>query len=167
MRRLARLAGDLQAVRAARAAPAAEPLQESCASEALPVQEEHCFTYAELSAVCEELASSYPSLCRLSSIGTSREGRELWLLTLGDFSGLRSPEDRPAYFIYGNIHASEPTGAHAAIFNAAHILAESTTHQNPEGAPTLRAGTTGTGSPHPLRKARTPRMLQQKTEKGS
>lgn len=87
------------------------------------VQEEHYYTYAELTAVCEEVAATYPHLCSLSSIGRSREGRELWLLTLTDRS-TGPAQDKPAYCIYGNIHASEPTGAHAAVYNAVHLCEE-------------------------------------------
>jgi hypothetical protein len=103
----------------------------AAAAEAPPrvrVQEEHYYTYAELKAVCEEVAAAYPTLCSLSSIGRSREGRELWLLTLTDLS--TGPADaKPAYCIYGNIHASEPTGAHAAVYNAVHLCER-------EGGPT-------------------------------
>ena len=85
------------------------------------LQEDHYFTYDELTEMCQGIASAYPTMCELGSIGTSREGRELWLLTLTDTS-TGAAEDKPAYFIYGNIHASEPTGAHCAVYNALHLL---------------------------------------------
>ena len=40
---------------------------------------DHYYDYAELTAVLQSFAESYPSLFRLSSIGTTPEGRNIWL----------------------------------------------------------------------------------------
>ena len=77
----------------------------------------HFFTYQELQAFLERLCVARPGLCRLSSLGRSREGREIPLLTVTDFAS-GAPEDRPAYLIHGNIHASELAGSHAALYTA-------------------------------------------------
>jgi hypothetical protein len=59
----------------------------------------------------------------LSSLGKSREGRDVHLLTITAFStGL--PENRPAYLVHGNIHASELAGTHAALHTARRLLAD-------------------------------------------
>ncbi len=71
--------------------------------------------------MCQGVASAYPEMCEISSIGSSREGREVWLLTLTD-SSTGPADSKPGYFIYGNIHASEPTGAHCAVYNALNLL---------------------------------------------
>ena len=106
----------------AAASPTAGSSSSSHAPPKPPVlQQERYLTYAELTEMCQGVASAYPELCELSSIGASREGREVWLLTLTD-SATGPADSKPAYFIYGNIHASEPTGAHCAVYNALHLL---------------------------------------------
>ena len=81
------------------------------------------FSYSETTNFLEKLVAARPDLCRLQSLGPSREGREVHLLTLTDFdSGV--PEDRPGYLILGNIHAGELSGTHAALFTARQLLAE-------------------------------------------
>jgi hypothetical protein len=69
------------------------------------------------------MAAARPELARLESLGKSREGRELWCLTLTDFA-MGKPEDKPAYVVHGNIHASELSGTHAALYTARQLLAD-------------------------------------------
>ncbi len=83
---------------------------------------EHFFTLAEVEHLLKDLASSRPDLARLSSLGKSREGREIWRLTVTDFAA-GAPEDKPAYVIHGNIHAVELSGTHAALYTARELLA--------------------------------------------
>ena len=68
------------------------------AAAAPELQTERYMTYAELTQVCRSVTDAYPGLCALDSIGTSREGRELWLLTLTD-TATGAAADKPAYFI--------------------------------------------------------------------
>ena len=82
---------------------------------ALPFED--FFTYDEVTQFVEALAKSCPDLVTLSSIGDSREGRAVHLLTITD-SSTGAAEDKPAYLIHGNIHASELSGTHAALYTA-------------------------------------------------
>ncbi len=41
----------------------------------------HYYTYDEITALLQGWETEYGAICELSSIGTSLEGRELWLLT--------------------------------------------------------------------------------------
>lgn len=87
------------------------------------------FTYEELEKFLRRLADSRGDFCRLSSLGASREGREVFLLTITDFKkGDAAPDelafDRPAFLIHGNIHAGELAGTHAALFTARQLLAD-------------------------------------------
>jgi Zinc carboxypeptidase len=80
---------------------------------------EKYLSHRELTEQCRGWAEAYPELCRLESIGTSGEGRELWLLTMGP-----EPErTRPAVWIDGNIHAAELAGSSAALGIAEDVLA--------------------------------------------
>jgi hypothetical protein len=85
------------------------------------LQFERFFAYEELTDLVIALADARPGLCKLGSLGRSRQGREIHLLTLTDFAS-GDPEDRPAYLIHGNIHAGEVAGTHAALYTARHLL---------------------------------------------
>lgn len=73
------------------------------------------YRYKELTRLLKEYAKEYPNLLRLESIGRSREGRDVWLITATNF---KSGEDRekPALWVDGNLHASEVTGSTAALY---------------------------------------------------
>lgn len=70
--------------------------------------------YDELTSWLQQFAADHPDLVRLSSIGTSYEGRDLWLLTVTNHA-LGVPEEKPAIWIDGNIHASEVTASMAIV----------------------------------------------------
>ncbi|MFC1525807.1 M14 family metallopeptidase [Candidatus Latescibacterota bacterium] len=84
---------------------------------------DHFLSYDEVTAFLEKLAAARPEHCALSSLGPSREGRQVHLLTVTDFAS-GDPEDRPAYLIHGNIHAAEVAGTHMALFTARELVAK-------------------------------------------
>ncbi len=67
--------------------------------------------YEELTEQLDAWAEAFPELVRKTAIGTSTEGRQLWLLTIG-----RDPDRaRPAVWVDGNMHASELCGSSVAL----------------------------------------------------
>lgn len=88
-----------------------------------PLPFEHFFTYKEVTEFVQALAATRPDLCTLDSLGPSREGREVHLLTITEFAS-GAPEDKPAYLIHGNIHAAELSGTHAALYTARQFLTD-------------------------------------------
>ncbi len=67
--------------------------------------------YEALTRVVEGWASAHPDLVRLESLATTREGRSVWLLTIG-----HEPERiRPGVWVDGNLHASELAGSSVAL----------------------------------------------------
>jgi Zinc carboxypeptidase len=74
--------------------------------------------YDELTAQVQAWAETFPDVVRLTSLGTTPEGREQWLLTLG-------PEPdrlRPAAWVDGNTHASEVAGSSVALAIAEDVI---------------------------------------------
>src|SRR6266498_5894302 len=73
------------------------------------------YRYDELTRLLKAYAKEYPNLIRLESIGKSHEGREVWLITA---TNSKSGEDteKPAFWVDGNIHASEVTASAAALY---------------------------------------------------
>jgi zinc carboxypeptidase len=85
-------------------------------------------SYAELTAQLEAWARAFPELCRLSSLGSTPEGRCQWLLCIG-----REPERvRPAAWVDGNMHALELAGSSVALAIAEDVLR---LHLEPERVP--------------------------------
>lgn len=75
--------------------------------------------YDALSAQLRAWADAFPDHCRLESLGSTPEGREIWMLTVG--RELERP--RPAAWVDGNMHASEVCGSSVALAIAEDVLA--------------------------------------------
>ncbi|HYN89983.1 MAG TPA: M14 family metallopeptidase [Ardenticatenaceae bacterium] len=69
------------------------------------------------------LAQHYPELASLRSIGTSHEGRDLWLMTLTN-TATGPHSNKPAFWVDGNIHATEVTGSMAALYLIYRLLTQ-------------------------------------------
>ncbi len=75
------------------------------------------YDHAGISEVCKKIAAAYPDLAKLSSIGKSYDGRDLWCLTITDFK--KGDElKKPGMYIDGNIHSNEIQGAEFAMYTA-------------------------------------------------
>lgn len=73
------------------------------------------YRYDDLSRLVHAYAEEYPHLVKIESIGKSYEGRDIWLLTVTDFStGIA--EEKPAMWADGNIHASEVSPSSACLY---------------------------------------------------
>ena len=63
-------------------------------------------TYDLLTELLWRWVAAYPSLVRPTSIGRSRAGRDIWVVTLTNRE-TDSDHEKPAYYIDANIHAAE------------------------------------------------------------
>ena len=72
------------------------------------------YRYDELTALLRALVASRPSLFALEGIGKSHEGRDIWVVTATN-RGTGAPEDKPAFWIDGNIHAAELMASSACL----------------------------------------------------
>lgn len=77
---------------------------------------------AALERALKTVQAAYPLFTRLESMGTSREGRPLWVITVFDPSGPRPLDDRPAMWIDGNTHGNEVQGAEVALYTVKYLL---------------------------------------------
>jgi murein tripeptide amidase MpaA len=73
------------------------------------------YRYNELTRLLKAYAREYPNLIRLESIGKSHEGRDVWLVTATNFRSGPDTE-KPAFWVDGNIHASEVTASACALY---------------------------------------------------
>lgn len=71
--------------------------------------------YNELTRILKGYTKKYPDLIRLESIGKSHEGRDVWLVTATNFK-TGTDTEKPAFWVDGNIHASEVTASAAALY---------------------------------------------------
>jgi carboxypeptidase T len=75
------------------------------AASGFPVGDAAFHTYAEVSAELSQVAAANPDIARLSSIGTSTQGRQLWLLKISD--NVATDEAEPEVLFTGLMHARE------------------------------------------------------------
>ena len=80
------------------------------------IQFDKYYDYSELTALLQEMALAYPNLLKLESIGKSFEGRDVWCMTATNFE-TGAPEDKPAYWCDGNIHATEVSASSALLYH--------------------------------------------------
>ena len=71
-------------------------------------------TYDEVVDFLKDANATYPKLTKLSSIGKSYEGRELWLLTITDFN-YGNELEKPGIWIDGGVDSDEVISTETAI----------------------------------------------------
>lgn len=75
---------------------------------------QHYYTSAELKVALNALATAYPELLRLESMGKSRGGEELWVMTVAK-QGAVEPGSRPAVFVAGALGRDDLYGTELAL----------------------------------------------------
>src|SRR5438105_9132106 len=74
--------------------------------------------HSELARQVQQWAKAHPDFVRVASLGTSSEGRDIPVITIG-----RRPEQRrPAVWVDGNMHASEVCGSSVALAIAEDVI---------------------------------------------
>ena len=82
---------------------------------------DHYFRYAELTDILNGFAQRFPALCKVISIGKSYEGRDIWCAILTN-SATGPDTDKPAFWVDGNIHATEVSPASCAVYTINKVL---------------------------------------------
>ena len=80
-----------------------------------PMAFDRYFRYEHLTQELRLLASSHPRWFTLESIGTSFEGRDIWLMTVTD-ARTGPAAEKPAVWVDGNIHATELAASMACLY---------------------------------------------------
>ncbi len=78
------------------------------------------YRYAELTDLLHAFAREHPQFVAVESIGRSHEGRDIWVATLTN-TKTGPAADKPAFWVDGNIHATEVAGS-AAVLHFLHTL---------------------------------------------
>lgn len=74
----------------------------------IDIRFDHFYRYEALSQLLKQYAEDYPHLVQLESIGSSHEGRTIWVVIVTHFA-TGPAEEKPAMWLDGNIHAVELT----------------------------------------------------------
>ena len=77
--------------------------------------------YAQSSQLIRDLATAYPDYTRLQSLGKSYDNREMWVLTVSDFSQ-GNEHNKPGFWIDGAIHANEIQATEVVLYTAWYLL---------------------------------------------
>ena len=71
-------------------------------------------TYTTLTTELQQIAADHPAIVQLVSIGTSVQGRELWMMKISDNVTLDEPE--PEFKYSATIHGNEPVGMEMCVY---------------------------------------------------
>lgn len=82
---------------------------------------QHFYTQRDLDVALASLAAAYPEFLRLDSVGQSRAGHELWVMTVARLEGAPAAE-RPAIFLAGGLGAEDLHGTEMALFTILELV---------------------------------------------
>jgi len=82
---------------------------------------DHYLTHEQLSKLLHDLVEAYPNFATLHDIGTSHQGRIIWLLELSN-PETGPADEKPGYYIDANIHAEEISGTSVVFYTALTLL---------------------------------------------
>ena len=89
-----------------------EELKEKTKNSRNPMEDYH--DYNELTDFLQDIASNYPDITRLESIGQSVQGRELWVMEISDNPGVNEIE--PEFKYVANMHGDETVGRELSLY---------------------------------------------------
>ena len=72
------------------------------------------YRHEALTTLLTAFSTTYPHFCRLEKLGESHEKRPIWVLIITNFD--TGPDnEKPAFWVDGNIHATEVSASTAAL----------------------------------------------------
>jgi hypothetical protein len=79
------------------------------------------YTYDEWVKIMMDLQKKYPNLCQVESIGKSRMGRDMYVMTI-TAKNTGKDTDKPAVWVDGAIHGNEVNGITCSLYLAWYLL---------------------------------------------
>ncbi len=76
----------------------------------------------EIGALFASYAQTYPDLCRVYSLGTSVQGRDIWAIKITPAPD--TPADKPVVKYISTMHGDEPVGTEMCLYFAEELLTE-------------------------------------------
>ncbi len=89
--------------------------------ETLDIAHDRYYSYRELSSHLQALEAAYPELSKLSSIGKTFAGRDIWVLEITN-SETGPGDGKSGYYIDAQIHAEEHATSSVALYAAWYLL---------------------------------------------
>ena len=80
-------------------------------------------TYEQVTSMMRTMADHHPDIASLESLGQTIEGRDVWMLQIGNPAGVPL-EQRPALLIAANLEGDQLVGSELALATAHHLLHE-------------------------------------------
>lgn len=87
------------------------------------VQFDRYYRYAELTEILEGFAADHPDLVAVESVGKSHEGRDILVATVTN-TKTGPAEEKPAFWVDGNIHSSEVAPSSACLYLISKLVTE-------------------------------------------
>lgn len=84
------------------------------------------YNVADLKAALHELAEAYPEFLELESMGQSREGNEMWVMSVTD-EATGPAGSKPAMYIDANTNGNEIQGGEVALFTINYLVTRQAT----------------------------------------
>ncbi len=75
----------------------------------------------EIGSILERLAEAHPDLAKVETIGTSVEGRPIWVFTINN-PATGADTEKPAIYIDGSIHANEIQATETVLYSIWYLL---------------------------------------------
>ena len=89
-----------------------EELKKNTFNSRNPMEDYH--DYNELTTFLQNIATVYPNITKLESIGQSVQGRELWVMEISDNPGINEIE--PEFKYVANMHGDETVGRELSLY---------------------------------------------------
>jgi hypothetical protein len=86
---------------------------------------EFYYTYTSLTTLLEDLQQTHPTIFQYHSLGTTQQGRDIWIVKISD--NITQSENEPEILYMGGVHGNEKPGFQVVIHNMKAIAENYTT----------------------------------------
>ena len=87
----------------------------------VPLAFNHFYNYEQVTEALKKLVAGYPQYLQLRSLGSSVQGREMWLVTVNN-PQTGPQEHKAAMYIDANVHGNEVQGTEVCLYTAWYLM---------------------------------------------